>query len=285
MIPRDNTHLRSRFSLVLFLVFLLTSPTQASNAAESCASVALAWKGVEENVSLGEDAQFVRSLADCFNGAKKAYTEIQGIIKQLPEVIDKILPVSKREGLVLLSAYLLYNSFVLYDEAKVLEVDAKIYRDRFEALEKEMKPFRDFMDTELIPQWEKGNTADLEKTTARLLQRMSDFSTVIQELTQDIRQDYKKSGSNQRSSTFLAVFESAVCLYSLVSPPTPYVSIPVCGAALGTAGFSWWSYRSLSETLPKLELLEKDSTKMNEEITSYKTKLDLTKRAELRDEL
>ena len=285
MIPQDNTHFRFRFSLVLYLAFLLTSPTQASSAAESCAAVALAWKGIEVKFSLGKDAQFVRNLADCFNGVKKGYTQIQGIIKQLPEVIDKVLPVAKKEGLVLLSVYLLYNSFVLYDEAKILEVNAKIYRDRFEALEKEMKPFRDFIDTELIPQWENLNTADLEKIIDRLLQRMGRFSTVIQELTQDIRSDYKKSGSNQRYFYLYAVCGGVLCLYSIVSP-TPYVSIPVCGAALGTVGFSCWSYNSLCETLPKLDLLEKDSTKMKQEITSYMTIVDLTKmRAELRGEL
>jgi len=286
MIPQDNTHFRFRFSLVLFLVFLLTSPTQSSRAEKSCAAVSLAWGGVEVKFPLGKDPQFVRNLTDCFNGVKKIGSEIQVILKELPELIDKVLPVAKKEGLVLLSLYLLYKSFIVYNETVILEVNVRTYRDKLDALEKEMKPFRDFIDTELIPQWEEGNIANLEKLIKNLLQRMGRFSTEIQGLTQDIRRDYIQGGSNQRFSAFLAVSGGVLCVHNLVQTPYPKISVLVCGAALGIAGFSWWSYSSLCKTLPKLELLEKDSTKMNEEITSYQTKIDLAKmRAELRGEL
>ena len=292
MIPQDNTDFRFRFSLVLYLVFLLTSPTQASSAAESCAAVAVAWNGVELKVSLGKDAQFVRSLADCVNSAKNVYSEIRGIIQQLPEVIDRVLPVAKKDGLVLLSVYLLYNSFVLYDEAKILEVNAKIYRDRFEALEKEMKPFRDFIDTQLIPQWEKGNTANLEKITEKLLEKIGRHSAELQELTQAIRQDIKTGGSNQMWCPFVAAGGFVVCLGSLVVRPTSnvatppssgvvgdasfnWMSIPTCAAAIGTAGYSYLSYSSVSDTLPELEMLEKDATTMGQEIARYQSQLKL----------
>jgi len=285
MIPQDNTHFHFRFSLVLFLVFLLTSPTQASNAEKSCAAVTLAWSGVEIKFPLGKDPQFVRNLTDCFNGVKKIGSEIQVIIKQLPELIDKVLPVAKKEGLVLLSVYLLYKSFELYDETMILEVNVRIYRNKLDALQKETKPFRDFIDTELIPQWEKGNTANMEKITDSLMQKIGSFAVEIKEMTQDIRRDYKKSGSNQRFSAFLGVCGGALCVYPLIST-TPYVSIPVCFFALGFAGYSYWSYNSLCETLPKLEKLEKDARMMDEEITNYQTKLYLAKmRAELRGEL
>ena len=285
MTPQGNTHFRCRFSLVLFLVFLLTSPTQSSSAEKSCNAVTLAWAGVEVKFPLGKDPLFVRNLTDCFNGVKKIGNEIQVILKQLPELIDKVLPVAKKEGLVLLSVYLLYKSFVLYDETMILEVNVRIYRDKLDALERKMKPFKDYIDNELIPELEGGNIANLEKHTNDLLQRLGGFSTEIQELTQDIRRDYIQGGSNQRFSAFLAFSGGVLCVYPLVRG-TPYVSIPVCGAALGMACYSWWSYSSLGKTLPKLESLEKSSTEMSEEITSYQTKIDLTKmRAELRGEL
>ena len=285
MTLQGNTHSRFRFSLVFFLVFLLTSPTKASSEAKSCVAVTLAWGGVEVKFSLGKNPEFVLNLADCLKGVKKAYSEIQGIIKQLPELIDKVLPVAKKEGLVLLSAYLFYKSFELYNETMILEENVRTYHHRLDALEKKMKSFRDLIDNELIPEWEKGNIAKLEKHTNDLLQRLGGFSAEIQELTQDIRQDYSKSGSNQRFSSFLAFSEGVLCVYVLVRG-MPYVSILVCGAALGTAGYSCLSYISLCETLPTLELLEKDSTKLNEEITSYQTKLYLIRiRAELKGEL
>ena len=289
MIPQDNTKFCFRFSLVLFSVFLITSPTQASSAPKSCAAVTLAWNGVEVKLSLGKDPQFVRNLAECFNGVKKIGSEIQGIMKQLPELIDPVLPVAKKEGLVLLSVYLFYKSFVLYDEAKILEVNVKIYRNKFETLEKEIKPSRDFIDTELIPQWEKGNTANLEKIADRLLQRMSRHSTELQQLIQAIRQDIKAGGSNQMWSPFLAAGGFVLCVGSLTVRPTPnvatppsgvignagWVSIPVCVAAIGTAGYSWLSYSSLSNTLAELEMLEKDATTMGQEITRYQSQLKL----------
>ena len=283
MIAQDKTHFR--FSLVLFLVFLLTSPTQASSGVESCAAVALAWTGVEVKDSVGKDAQFVRNLVDCLNGAKKAYSEIQGIIKQLPELIDKVLPVARREGVALLSAYLLYKSYKLYEEAMTLEANEREYRDQLDALKKEWKPLKDLIDAELIPRVEKGNVADFEKITYEVLQRMGRLLTAIQELSQAIRQGIKTGGSNQRRSIFVAVCGGVLCLYSLVSP-IPYLSIPVCGTALVTAGYSWLSYNSLSKTLPKLESLEKHATKMKQEITSYQITIDLIPmRAKLRGEL
>ncbi|XP_020628984.1 uncharacterized protein LOC110066128 [Orbicella faveolata] len=293
MIPQGITHFRFRSSVVLILVFLLTSPTQVSSEAKSCAAVTLAWNGFEAKLPLGKDPQFVRNLADCLNEVKKPDSEIRGIIQQLPEVIDKVLPVARTDGLVLLSMYFFYKSYLLYDEAKILEVNAMIYRDKFEALEKEMKPFRNFIDTELIPQWEAGNTANLEKIAEELLKKIGRHSVRLQELTQAIRQDIKTGGSNQRWSPYVAAGGFFLCLGSVIVRPAPNVatppssgvlgdasfsgvSIPICIVAIGTAGYSWLSYSSLSDsTLPELERLEKDATTMGQEITRYQSQLKL----------
>lgn len=279
MIPQHNKHFRFRFSLVLFLVFLLTSPTQSFSAGKNCDAVLMALGGVEVNFPLGKAAQFVRNLADCLNSAKKTYSETQGIIKQLPELIDKVLPVAKKEGLVPLSLYLLYKSFVLYEETMILEENVRMYRNKLDALEKKMKPLRGFIDNELIPQFKEGNTTNLEKLTDKLLQILGLFSKEIQELTQDIRRDSLQGGRYQRFSAFFAVSTGVLCVYPLVWA-IPHVSIPVCCAPLATAGYSWWSYSSLCKTLPKLELLEKDATKMNEEITNYQTEIHHAKTRE-----
>jgi len=291
MIRQHNTHFHFRFSLVLFLVFLLTSPTQASSGVESCAAVALALNGVWNGI----DVQFVRNLVHCVKGAIKEYSEIQGIIKQLPEQIDKVLPVARREGLALLSVYVLYKSYELYDEAMTLEANEREYRDQLDAIKKEWKPLRDLIVTELIPHVEKGNFADLEKNTDKLLQRMGRLLTAIQQLTQAIRQDIKTGGSIQRWSPFVATGGFVLCLGSLVVRPTSnvatppssvgdasfiMVSIPVCTVAFASAGYSLFGYSSVSDTLPKLEMLEKDATTMGQEITRYQSQL-----AKMRSEL
>lgn len=55
---------------------------------------------------------------------------IQVIIKQPLELIDKVL------------VYLLSKSFVLNNETIMLEVNVRIYREKLDALEKKLKPFR-----------------------------------------------------------------------------------------------------------------------------------------------
>lgn len=294
MILQGIAHFRFLFNVVLILVFLLTSPTQVSCEAKSCAAVTLALNGFEAKFSLGKDPQFVRNLADCLNEVKKPDSKVRGIIQQLPKVIDKVLPEAWTKGLVLLSMYFLYKSFILYDEAKILEVNVKTFRSKFEALEKEMKPFRDFIDTELIPLWEEGNTDTLEKKAEELLEKIGHHSARLQELTQAISQDMKKGGSNQRWSPYFAAGGIFVCLGSVIVRPTSNVatppssgvvgdasfsgvSIPICIAAIGTAGYSWLSNSSLSDTLPELERLEKDATTMGQEITRYQSQLKLIK--------
>ena len=276
MTPRGNTHFR--FSFVLFLVFLLVSPTRAPSGAKSCAAAALAWNGVEVS-------QFVRELADCLNWAKKTYSEIQEIIKQLPKEIDKVLPVSWTKGLVLLSLYILYKNYLLYDEAKNLEVNVRSYRDKLERKEEEMKAIGVFIKTTIIPHWEAGNTANLEKDANKLLEMIGRHSAVLQELTQAIRQDIKTGGSQQRLSTFVAVCGFVLCLGSVAVRPAPNVANPpssgvsqyLCVAAIGAAGYCWFSCSSLSDTLPELERLEKDATTMGQEITRYQSQLNILK--------
>lgn len=292
MIPQGITHFRSCFSVVLILVFLLKSPTQVSSEAKSCAAVTLALNGFEVKLSLGKDPEFVRNLADCLNEVKKPDSEVRGIIHQLPEVIDKVLPEAWTGGLVLLSMYFLSRSFLLYDEAKILEVNVKTFRGKFEALEKEMRPFRDFIDTELIPLWEEGNSVILEKKAEELLEKIGRHSARFQELTQAISQDIKKGESNQRWSPYFAAGGFFVCMGSVIVRPTSNVatppssgvlgdasfsgvSIPICIAAIGTAGYSWLSYSSGSDTLPELERLEKDATTLGQEITRYQSRLKL----------
>ena len=298
MTPRGNTQYRYhfRFSVVSLFIFLLTSPTRVSSDAKSCAAVTLTLNGFQEKFPLGKDTQFVRQLTDCLNGAKKTYSEIQGgIIKQLAEVIHKVLPVARTDGLVLLSVYLLYRSYVLYDETKILGENVRIYRDKFEALEKEMKPFRDFIDNELIPQWKKDNTAHLQKIAANLLQKTGNHSTVLQELTQAIRRDIEKGGSSQKCGWPIVTAAGGffLCVGSLVARPTPnavhatppsssavgdasftWVSVPTCVAFIGTAGYSWFCYSSLRDTLRELEKLEKDTTIMGQEIKRYQSQLE-----------
>ena len=262
----------------------------------SCDFAALAWNGVKNKISLGKDPQFLVNFFSCLNGAKEAYSAIRGIIKQLPEVISTGLPAARTEGLFLLSIYFLYSSFVVYDEAKTLEVTVKIYHDKIEALKEETKPFREVIDN-VIPRWKKGNTANLEKIANMLLEKIGRPRAVLQDLIQAIRQDIIEHGRNQRWSIFLGSGSAVlfvVCVGSFIVRPTPNVAtppsgvigdtssigvaLPICAAAsIGAVAYSVLSYISLSDTLPELMRLEKAATTMDQVITRYESELDLAK--------
>ena len=246
--------------------------------AKSCAATALKWNDLEV-------LQFVRELADCLNWAQKRHNEIQKITEQLPKEIDKALPVSWTKGLVLLSVYIYYKSYLLYDEANILEVNISSYGDTLEGIEVDMKGIRDFIKTKIIPRPEAGNTPNLEKVVNKLLEMIGRHSEVLQGLTEAIRQDIKTGGSQQRLSTFVAVCGFVLCLGSVAVRPAPNVANPqssgvsqyLCVAAIGAAGYCWFSCSSLSDTLPELERLEKDATTMGQEITRYQSQLNILK--------
>jgi len=116
-------------------------------------------------------------------------------------------------------------------------------------------------------------------------------------LTQAIDEDIKRGGKNQRWSFFLSfvsVGGLAVCVGSLVARPTPnvatppstgvvgdasfnWMAVPICIAAVGTVSYSWSSYTSINDTLPKLERLEEHATTMSEEIARYQSEFNIAK--------
>ncbi|KAJ7387250.1 hypothetical protein OS493_004226 [Desmophyllum pertusum] len=154
--------------------------------------------------------------------------------------------------------------------------DYKKHRDEFEALEEEMIPVRDLMETQLIPQWKKGNYANTQKTAGELLKRLSRTYTVLAQLVQTIYRDGKKGASDQRSSVFYGVCAVAVCAGSVFVGNIP-VMVCTCGVSGGTLAYSVNSYYTLGDTLIKLETLWEDTTKMRKEIVKCCAQLDIAK--------
>ena len=264
------------------LVFLLASETQASSGPKSCVGVVSAWMATDP-VTLVQDSQFISNFAECINEIKgllgsELHGKLKAIIQQLPKLFEKVLPVAREGGLVLLSAYVLYKSFELYDRAMNLEKDYTMHREEFEALKEEMKPFKDFIATQLIPLWEKGNNANLQKITNDLLDMMSRQLTVLRELIQTIHRDSKKAGSDNRWSVFYSVAAVASCVGSIAVGNVPVIVV-TCGAGGGTIAFIIMSCIHRSETLAKLDILGKDVMTMRKEITKYKSDLVVARMA------
>ncbi|KAJ7387233.1 hypothetical protein OS493_004207 [Desmophyllum pertusum] len=152
-----------------------------------------------------EDPKFVSNVVECFNVMTKEKTwkaikNARELIQQLPELMDKAIPIGKKGGLVVLSAYVLYKRFELYDRAMTLARDYE-----FELLQEEIIPFRDYLESQLIPQWKKGNFANMQMITGKLLERLSRDSTVLGQLVQVIHQHAKKGESDKRWTAFSGV--------------------------------------------------------------------------------
>lgn len=230
--------------------------------------------------TLVQNSKFIGNLAVCTNEimeGTKFIGKLKPIIEQLPELVKKAPPFGKEGGgLVLLSAYVFYKSFELYNRALDLEEDYKMYRDEFEALKGEMKPFKDFIVTQLIPEWEKGNAGNLRKVTDELLGKMNRQLTVFQELIRSIHINTKKAGSDIRWSVFYSVIVVATCGFSIPSGNC-YVICVTCGAAIGTVFYTVITYRYNINNLTKLDMLREDANTMHKEITKYRAQLDVAK--------
>ena len=202
MFSQDRKYFPFRFSRVLALLLLLTSPTQAISVPESCVKIAHAWME-NPTAEVVTDTKFLANLVDCLTslGANGVISQkLRDLILKLPDLIEKVLPFAKEKGLVLLSAYLAYRSYELYDRAMELEANYRKYRHEFEELQEEIKPVLKFIMEELIPQLKNGDIASMQNTIEKLLRMLGGFSTKLRELTEAIHKDVTQGESNKRWS-------------------------------------------------------------------------------------
>lgn len=192
------------------------------------------------------------------------------MLGSIPIKNTDLATLSSAEDLLRLSAYLLYESFKLYDRAMNLDIDFEMHREEFEALQRELNIVKDFIEKELIPQSKQGNIADLKMITKKLLGVLSRYSEVLRELIQAIHRDTKKAASEQRWSAAYAAGATAVCAGSIFFGNYVVLATGTCLASGGAVALNVKSYFSLSETLEKSRLLLKDTKEMIEEILKYR---------------
>ena len=232
-----------------------------------------------DHITLLQDSNFTGNVAECIEEMIKVgskFDKLQPIIQKLPELIEKALTVAKKGGVVLLSVNALYRSFELYDRAMNLEKDFMMYREKFEALKEEMEHLKDFILTQLIPRWQIGNAATLEKDIDMLLEMISRQSTRIWELSLAIHRESKTAESDNRWTAFYSVVAVAACGFSIAVGNVP-MTVVTCGVGSGTVLFSAARYITNTHTLTKLDMFIKDVILMRKEITKYRSQLDLAK--------
>lgn len=278
MFSQNRKHFRLRFSRVVALLLLLTSPTQAISMPKSCVKVADAWMKNGPTSTVVTDTDFLMNIVDCLLslGANEEISrQLQDLIQKLPELIDNALPVVKDKAGLLLSAYLAYKSYELHDRAMDLETNLyKKYRHEFEVLQEKMKPVLNFTNDQLILQWKSGDTAGIQKIMITLLQMLSRFSVDLKALNDAIQKHVTQGGSDKRLSLAYAAALCTVCVGTMFLAGPAAIGL-TCLPSAGFVAGCIKSYNSLKETLSKLELLWENTAKRQKELAKFHASLEL----------
>ena len=306
MFLQDRKHFRFRFhfSRVLLLAFLLVSPTQSGNGPNSAwylscvevedtlvKSLNRGLLGRIDRILLLQDPKFAIKLVDCFqviqkqiqqNSEFKIPKQLQDLVKNLPDLMKKVKDFATREGLVLLSAYLLYKSTDLYVRALELEKDYKMHREEFEVLREELIPIRGLIDEEIVPQWKKGNTANMVKGIEKLIESLTRYSNVLKELVYRINKNINQGTSYKIWSITYSIFAVGACVGSIGFYGNPVAISLTCGIGVGTCAMCYQTYNSLGETLKKSDVLWKETAELRTEVANYRGFLNAVK---MKDEL
>ena len=298
MFLQDRKHFRFRFhfSRVLLLAFLLVSPTQggkgpSSDCCLSCVEVEVTLvkslhKGELGRILLLQDTKFTMKLVDCFqvmekqiqqNSEFKIPKQLQDLIKNLPDLMKKVKDFAPREGLVLLSVYLLYKSTELYVKALEVEKGYKIQRGEFVVLQEELIPIKGLIAEEIVPQWKKGNTANMVKGIEKLIESLTRYSNVLKELVYRIHENIKQGSSDRIWSITYSIFAVGVCVGSIGFSGYPVAIILTCGIGVGTCATCYETYNSLGETLKKSDVLWKETAELRTEVAKYRGFLEAVK--------
>ena len=278
MFSKGRTYFRFRFHLsrVLLLAFLLNSvksPTQAFFLPEECVKVL-------KNPSLAaltNDPKFQMNLKDCmqriFNGVRQTNwkavlasipKELKDLIGKIPNLIEKAVPYTETE-LVLLSFYLVGKSIELYQNALDLEIDYRRLQIVFP--KDELKIIIDSIENDFLPQFKKGNTANIP-TTKKLSQMLSRYLKELEDLLQSVDKNVKKGTSYRRWSAAYGSAAVTMCGLSVISG-NHVVIIITCSVCMVTAAVSFETYIHTGKTLEKLDSLWKEAAEICEKIKVF----------------
>ena len=176
-----------------------------------------------------QDAKSLTNLLDCIQGMyqliqqfdwKTAQTmipkEVQGLIQQIPNLMEKAKTFGGKD-LVLLSVYLGYRSIELYDRANSLKIDFKPYQQEFDLLKQKLKPMKEFLDAEIVPQWKNGKIVNMPRNTEKYIEMLNRYSEVLRKLVHAIYSDVKQGSRDRIWSVTYGVAAVGVCVWSLSS--------------------------------------------------------------------
>ena len=244
---------------------------------KSCVKIADAWMK-NPAAAVVTDLNFLMNIVDCLlslGANDEIPRQLQDLIQKLPELTEKVLPIAKDKAGLLLSAYLAYKSYELHDRAMNLETN--LYKKNlhdFEVLQEKMRPVLNFVNDQLILQWKSGDIASLQSIALPLLRMLSHLSADIKALIDTINKDVTQGESDKRLSLAYAAGLTTVCVGTMFLASPAGIGL-TCLPSAGFSAYSIKSYKSLEETLSKLELLWENTAKRRKELAKYYASLEL----------
>ena len=273
MYSQDRKYFRFRYQ-VIFVAFLLISPTASSAPKQDIASVLPGVVGCAAIVSVffKDPYGFLR------NADKEAILEgcIKSGIQTMPRIWENAKGPIISTGLVVQSGYLLYQSTKLYDRAKDSELILEKYRDDFQLLGVELGIISEYIAKDIEPHWRNGITAKMERNLETVIKKLFSFVDRLNKLAEKMEKDIIQGNDDIAWSKKLPVDSGIACLNSLLSW-NPSVIILTCSFGALSGYWSFQSHYSVEETLEQLKLLKKEIMKLREKITIDRANLEVSK--------
>lgn len=263
------------------MAIMIISPTQAVSVPKGCTEVAIYGKNWMVDGKPIDIKQLVNFI-DCIKELYKIYKttdwkkihsmipqEVRDVILKVPNLGKNAVAVAQREGLCFVAVYLLHRAVDLYNRTMSLNIDYKMYQNKFEWLQMELRPLIDLIHNELLPQWEYLNTAALRKITTEVIEKLSRYQAELKQLVRVIHNDIKKGLSGRR---WAAGFTLGSFVFSVASMIVGNVPGAISASTAGVT--SLVNVGSLTATINKLESLQYDVEMMCNETEEYRSLLE-----------
>ena len=280
---------RKRFRVAIFALLLIT-PSQSSKAPNGCLEVVTA---LAKNPSLDvlvKEPNFLPNAVKCLQETMRLIgeTDWKTVQAMMPPEITKFIhnvglhimgnakAYATRAGLVFMSVYLCYKGAELSAEAKDLALEREKFQEEFDLLEQELIQIKSFIATDIVRQWQTGNTVQMVKNIEKLIEKLNRSFTILKELANQIRHNAKKCESGKAWSVFYGVLATGACA-GAIGRKDPRLFTPVCSVSIGTIYFSYNTYTTNDETLEKSAHLRQHAKAWRMEIAKYRANLDIVK--------
>ena len=280
---------RKHFRVVIFALLLIT-PSRSSKSSNGCLEVATA---LAKNSSLDvvvKEPNFLPNAVKCLQETMRLIgeTDWKTVQAMMPPEITKFIhnvglhimgnakAYATRAGLVFMSVYLCYKGAELSAEAKDLALEREKFQEEFDLLEQELIQIKSFIATDIVRQWQTGNTVQMVKNIEKLIEKLNRSFTILKELANQIRHNAKKCESGKAWSVFYGVLATGACAGAICTGNS-VVYTTVCGVSIGTIYFSCDEITTHDETLKKSARLRQDAKDWRMEVAKYRTNLDIVK--------